>query len=59
MLPMIMRVATELYEEEDELGHAIASNQLEELSDLNVLTRDTLAILSTEKYLMRGESIFR
>ena len=49
----------ELNEDGDELGHSIASRQLEELSDLNILTRDTLAILSTEKYLLRGESIFR
>merc|ERR1711874_217934 len=59
-IPMIIRVARELHEDDDMKGHEIASRQLEELSDLNVLVKDSLAILSTDTHLLiRGESIFR
>ena len=59
-IPVIMKIAHKLDENDDILGHETASRQLEELNDLNVLVKDSLAILSTDKHLLvRGESIFR
>jgi len=59
-IPMIMRVCKDLYEDDDTLGYETASKQLDELNDLNVLVKDSLAILSTDTHLLiRGESIFR
>ena len=53
-------ISTEFKEDGDKLGHETASRQLEELNDLNVLVKDSLAILSTDSHLLiRGESIFR
>ena len=59
VIPMILRSLKQLQEDNNDVGHKVASNQLEDVNDINEVAKDALAILGTEKYLTRGESIFR
>lgn len=59
VLPMITKVLQQMQEDNDEQGVDVASRQLESLEDLNVVSKDALAMMSKEQYLDRGESIFR
>ena len=59
-IPVMIKVSDKLSEGDNMLDLITASKQLQELNDLNVLVKDSLAILSTDKHLLvRGESIFR
>lgn len=58
-IPLCHRKAKELENEGDHLGKEVALKQVENLDLLNACTKDALAVLATEKYLTRGESLFR
>ena len=59
IIPMIKRSISDYQEGEDQREANIATRQLEEIDEFNAMAKDANAILTTEKYLARGESIFR
>ena len=59
MLQTILNSMNELQEESNEVAHDIVSGQLEDMSDINEVTKDVALCLGTDIYLNRGESIFR